>query len=84
VYQEYDLFWNISRYNQDVRSSFSYCDNYNSQISSMAGVSGSHVRYQVISGRCQVITCQEIACRCQVVNIPSDSMSSNKHSRYHY
>jgi len=36
------MYWNISRYNQDVRFSFPYCDNYKST---------GH-------GKCQVITCQ--------------------------
>ena len=55
LYQEYGLYWNISRYNQDVRSSFLYCDNYKSQVSAMAGVRCSRVRCQVISSRLQVI-----------------------------
>jgi len=32
VYQEYGLYWNMSRYNQDIRSSFPYYDNYQSQV----------------------------------------------------
>jgi len=38
IYQEYGLYWNMPRYNQDVRSSFPYCDDYKSQVLSMSGV----------------------------------------------